>query len=223
MSGSVLAVAHRAGNSLSGLHGAALAGADVIEADVHLHRGRLEVRHLKTMGPLPWLWDRWELRSATAPRLGLAELLAAADVGSTFMLDLKGRHVAGGEAVARMLHEIAPGRRVLVCSRYWPALAPFERLPWVGTVRSARNRAELGLLLRWLRRTGQPGYGASVHRSLLTPVTAIRLHQRLQLVLTWPVDDLAALDAVTPLARTGNLGVISNEDTILREIRTRRG
>src|SRR4029079_6083948 len=72
-----LAIAHRAGNSLAGLHAANRLGVDVIECDVHHHRGRLEVRHLKTAGPLPFLWDRWELVSAAATRLGPAEMLAA--------------------------------------------------------------------------------------------------------------------------------------------------
>ena len=94
----VLAVAHRAGNSLAGLQSARELGVDVVECDVHRHRGRLEVRHLKTAGPLPFLWDRWELAPAGAPRLGLDELLAADQRGSTFMLDLKGRRVATGRA-----------------------------------------------------------------------------------------------------------------------------
>ena len=42
----VLAIAHRAGNSLMGLAIANDLGVDVIECDVHRHRGRLEVRHL---------------------------------------------------------------------------------------------------------------------------------------------------------------------------------
>ena len=63
-----LAIAHRAGNSLAGLHAANELGVDVIECDVHRHRGHLEVRHLKTAGPLPFLWDRWELAPASAPR-----------------------------------------------------------------------------------------------------------------------------------------------------------
>ena len=51
-------VAHRAGNDLELLRCAARARSRVIEADVHLYAGRLEVRHLKTLGPFPVLWDR---------------------------------------------------------------------------------------------------------------------------------------------------------------------
>ena len=41
----VLRVAHRAGNDLDRLVVALDGGADLVEADVHLRRGRLEVRH----------------------------------------------------------------------------------------------------------------------------------------------------------------------------------
>ena len=79
-------MAHRAGNDLARLREAERLGA-VVEADVRLWRGRLEVRHLKTIGPVPILWDRWELASPFAPRLELHALLAAARPGTQLMLD----------------------------------------------------------------------------------------------------------------------------------------
>jgi glycerophosphoryl diester phosphodiesterase len=220
----VLAIAHRAGNSLADLHRASELGADVIEADVHRYRGRLEVRHLKTMGPLPWLWDEWELRSARAPRLGLKELLLAAGHGVTFMLDLKGRDPSVGQEVARQLHAYAPERAVLVCSRYWPALHPFEHLPWVRTIRSARTRAELALMFKRPRpRPEVREYGASVHKSLLTSEVVAALHERLQVVMTWPVNDVPTLDAVLAFRKTGTIGVISDELPVLRHLLATRG
>ena len=45
-------VAHRAGNDLTDLRAAELLGNTVVEADVLLHRGRLEVRHPRTLGPV---------------------------------------------------------------------------------------------------------------------------------------------------------------------------
>lgn len=213
----LVAVAHRAGNSLDRLRAAVELGADVIEADVHAYRGRLEVRHLKTMGPLPWLWDRWELVPASVATLGLHELLVAAGHGTTFMLDLKGRRAATGRRVAEALHELAPQRPVLVCSRHWPSLAPFEAVPWVRTVMSARNRAELGLLLRRLR-AEHPHHAVSVHRSLLTPQVTAALHRRVGLVMTWPVNDSGALGEVTALSGTGPIGVITDEDAVLRRV-----
>jgi glycerophosphoryl diester phosphodiesterase len=221
--GTVLAVAHRAGNSLAGLQAATALGADVVEADVHAHRGRLEVRHLKTMGPLPFLWDRWELVSARAPRLGLHALLEAAGDGVTFMLDLKGVHPRVGAEVARELHERARDRPVLVCTRTWPALAPFDGVPWVRTLRSARTRRELARLLAFLEAGAGPApYGVSVHRSLLTPDVAAALHRHVSTVMTWPVNDDAALDEVLTLRGSGTLGVISDESSVLRRLLAER-
>ena len=216
----LLAIAHRAGNSLAGLHEANLLGADVIECDVHAYRGRLEVRHLKTAGPLPFLWDRWELASAAAPRLGLEELLDADRRGTTFMLDLKGRRASTGIAVAELLHDRAPRHDVLVCGRYWPSVDAVAGLGFVRPVLSARNRAELASLRRRLRGSAAPApYGVSVHVSLLDGEVVAELRDRVEVVMTWPVDDEPTLARVAAL---GANGVITNEPEILREVRRRR-
>ena len=216
----LLAVAHRAGNSLEGLHEANLLGADVIECDVHAYRGRLEVRHLKTAGPLPFLWDRWELVPASAPRLGLHELLAADRRGAVFMLDLKGRRESVGRAVADLLHAQAPGHPILVCGRHWPAVEHVANaLPYVSPVLSARTRAELAALRRRVAdEERRAPYGVSVHASLLTERLVARLRERVEVVMTWPVNDPATLDRVQAL---GANGVISDEPDILREVRQR--
>jgi glycerophosphoryl diester phosphodiesterase len=214
-----LAIAHRAGNSLAGLHEANELGVDVIECDVHHHRGGLEVRHLKTAGPLPFLWDRWELVPASAPRLGLRELLAADRHGTTFMLDLKGGRPALGIEVARLLHEVAGEHPVLACGRHWGQVEVVSRLPFVRDVYSARNRRELARLRDRLR-AGPRAYGVSIHRSLLGPPLVEDLLDRVEVVMTWPVDDLATLDAVLA---TGANGIISTEPEVLREVRRRQG
>lgn len=217
----LLAIAHRAGNTLAGLHEANRLEADVIECDVHAYRGRLEVRHLKTAGPLPFLWDRWELASASAPRLGLGELLDADRRGSTFMLDLKGRSISTGRAVAELLHERAHHRDLLVCGRHWPAVERVAELPYVRAVFSARNRAELTALVRRVDREDRtPPYGLSLHRSLLDADLVARVRRRVEVVMTWPVDDLASLDQVL---RRGANGVITNDPEILQEVRRRSG
>jgi glycerophosphoryl diester phosphodiesterase len=213
-----LAIAHRAGNSLTGLHAANELGVDVIECDIHHHHGRLEVRHLKTAGPLPFLWDRWELVPASAPRLGLDELLEADRHGTTFMLDLKGRRTAGARAVARLLHRSGHHRPVLVCGRYWPAVDTLAELPYVRPVLSAHNRAELARLGERVRQH-RPPYGVSVHRSLLDRAVVAELHESVEVVMTWPVNDLPSLDA---LLQVGVSGVISDEHAVLAELLHRR-
>lgn len=215
----VLAIAHRAGNSLAGLHAANALGADVIECDIYEHRDRLEVRHLKTAGPLPFLWDRWELASASAPRLGLSELLAADRHGTTFMLDLKGRRTSTGRAVTELLHAVSHHHPVLVCSRHWPLVDAFVEVPYVRRVLSARNRGELGRLRQRLA-SGRPVHGVSVHRSLLDREVVADLHQHVDVVMTWPVNDLAALDQLLDIGVTG---IISDEAHVLAELIGRRG
>lgn len=214
----VLAIAHRAGNSLAGLHLANTLGVDVIECDVHEFRGRLEVRHLKSAGPLPFLWDRWELASASAPRLGLAELLDADEHGTTFMLDLKGRSASVGRSVASLLHEVGHHRDLLACGRQWRSVDALSELPYVRRVLSARNRAELGRLLRRLTSTDPP-YGVSVHRSLLDATTVAELNRHVEVLMTWPVNDLPTLDRLLDIGVTG---IISDEDAILAELIKRR-
>lgn len=215
---SVLAIAHRAGNSLAGLHAANELGVDVIECDVHEHRGRLEVRHLKTAGPLPFLWDRWELASASAPRLGLAELLEAGRHGTTFMLDVKGRRASTARALATTLHGTGQESPIIVCGRWWPSVETVAALPYVQPVLSARNRAELARLWRRLDHD-PPVHGVSVHRSLLDARTVAALHAHAEVVMTWPVNDRATLDHVLAI---GVSGVISDDLEVLSELLARR-
>jgi hypothetical protein len=130
---SLLAVAHRAGNSLSALREAVAAGADVVEADVHHHRGRMEVRHSKSMGPLPWLWDRspWELTPKAVVQLQLAELLEAMPPQAGLMLDLKGVGSVGRRTL-EALHARRPTQDLIVCGRWWPAVEAFAVRPGRG-------------------------------------------------------------------------------------------
>jgi len=220
----VLAVAHRAGNSLDALRAAVDAGAHVLEADVHEHRGRLEVRHRKRLGPLPYLWDRqgagpipslrdaWEVVPHTR-QLELAELLDAAEHGATLMLDLKGVGRVG-PAVVRLLHERAPTMPVVVCGRWWPSVLAFADRDWARPVLSARGRTELAALRRRLA-SAPPPHGVSVHRSLLDRQVVDELRSRVAVVMTWPVNDDDALQTVLDL---GVNAVITDDEHVLRQV-----
>ena len=101
MSAPGILVAHRAANTPATLR-AAQGAVDAVEADVHLFRGRLEVRHAKTVGPVPLLWERWYLLPRDTPRPLLGDLLAAAEsLDTALMLDLKGPDPRMAGAVAR--------------------------------------------------------------------------------------------------------------------------
>jgi glycerophosphoryl diester phosphodiesterase len=213
----VVGIAHRAGNSLAGLREAGRSTADVVECDVHDNRGRLEVRHLATAGPLPFVRDLWEHASRSAPRLGLEEVLEADRRASRFMLDLKGTTVETGRSVADLLHRTGHQDEVWVCGRYWPSVERVAELPWVRPVLSARTRlGRRALEQRMCRRSGPAPYGVSVHVSLLDRSFVQRLRERVEVVMTWPVNTVATLERVVAL---GANGIITDEPAILRAVR----
>jgi hypothetical protein len=179
-------VAHRAGNDLERLRTAAALGLPLAEADIHPHKGRLEVRHLKTAGPLPVLWDRWKLASARGPRLELGELLAAGAEGPELMLDLKGHDPQLPARLLRALAQTEPRRRVTVCSQDWALLEPLRGVPDMRIVHSVGHRRALGALLE--RFAGERLDGVSIHRRLLDPIVAAELRTRAELLLSWPVE-----------------------------------
>jgi hypothetical protein len=191
-------VAHRAGNDLARLRAAEALELPLVEADVHLFGGRLEVRHRKTVGPIPILWDRWELAPPWAPRLLLEELLEAAPA-TELMLDLKGhdrrlpgRVLAAIEAAGR------PGR-LTVCSQDWRLLEPMAGLPEVRIVHSVGNA-------RQLARLPESVTGVSIHERLLDAGVVGELRRRAALVLSWPVESVAQ---ARRLAGWGVQGLIS--------------
>lgn len=178
-------VAHRAGNCLDRLRDAERLGVPFVEADVRLFRGRPEIRHLKTLGPLPVYWDRWELASPFRRSLLLPELLGASTGRSELMLDLKGSTERLAEIVRAELEPYLPGRRFTVCARSWGLLDAFEGLP-VRRLASVGSRRQIRGFLRRFADTGVDG--VSIHERLLDPKVVADLRAVAGLVLTWPVN-----------------------------------
>ena len=160
-------------------------GAQLVEADVRLFRGRLELRHLKTVGPLPLYWDRWVV-TPTWRRLVLADLLAA-PAPVELMLDLKGTRTRLGALVAEAIAPHAASRRFTVCARAWHQLDAFERLP-VRRVHSVGSARDLRRLLA--RFEGRRLDGVSIHERLVDARAMAALRGVTATVLTWPVNDV---------------------------------
>ncbi|MEN3308013.1 MAG: glycerophosphoryl diester phosphodiesterase [Micromonosporaceae bacterium] len=208
----ILAVAHRAGNSLADLRAALDAGVDLVEADVHLFRDALEVRHRKAIGRHV-LWERWcEVnwrRNLALPEL--ADVLAVAAGDPRLMLDLKGPSLAVAPHVAALLRKVTPQVPVTVCTKQWRMFEAFDGDSHVRRVFSASDWLQLARLRARLRR--RPVFGVSIRRQLLSRAAVAELRRRAEVVMVWPVDTEAALqDAL----RLGVTGVISKNLALLR-------
>lgn len=202
-------VAHRAGNDLARLRAAEAFGVALVEADLRLWRGRVEVRHLKTVGPIPILWDKWFLADPFAPRLRLEELLEAAAPATHLLLDLKGRDSRLAELV---LEKLPPGRDVTVSARCARLLQPFVGVPGVRRFRSVGSRRQLRRLLA----RGETGGldGLAIHERLLDESIVAAVRERVATVLAWPVNSAAR---AAELVRLGVDGLISDEPDRLVE------
>lgn len=202
-------VAHRAGNHVARLQEAEELGVALVEADVRLWRGRLEVRHLKTVGPLPILWDRWRLGNPFAPRLTLHDLFACAGRNTELLLDLKGRNRRLAELV---LDALPNDRRVTVCARSRALLEPFAGREQVRLFQSVGTRRQLRALL--CRADGLALDGVSVHERLLDERVVAELRRLGSTVISWPVN---SLQRGNELARLGVDGLISDHPAALIE------
>lgn len=194
-----------------GVQTAEALGVQAIEADVHLYRGRLEVRHLKTLGPIPLLWDRWRLANPFRRRLVLAELLAAVDGRTVLVLDLKGRdpRLAKGVAEALALRRLAGGHTT-VCARHWPLLEELVGVRGLRLVHSVGSARQLRRLLR--RQRGRRLDGVAIHERLLDSRTARELHELADVILTWPVN---TLERAQELIRLEVEGLISDRPSLV--------
>jgi glycerophosphoryl diester phosphodiesterase len=215
----MLTVAHRAGNTAADLRAALDAGVDVVEADIHLYRGALEVRHRMAVGR-HLFWERWgELnrrRSIVLPEF--VDLLSA--VGNRpqqLMLDLKGPAIAVAPKVAAELSRAAPDLTVTVCTKQWRMFDAFDGSPQVKRVYSASDPMQLSRLRARLRRSS--AFGVSIRRQLLNPAVVRELRQATDLVMVWPVDTDAALEHAR---RLGATGVISKNLPMLRRLAAAR-
>jgi glycerophosphoryl diester phosphodiesterase len=211
-----LLIAHRAGNDPARLRAAEGAGADVVEADLHLRRGRLELRHLKTAGPLPLYWDRWALAPPWRRFDSLDDLLAAARPETVLMLDIKGSDRAASRLVTTTLSRAARAARVFVSAREWPLLDEID--PALGQrIASAATPRQLERLIAHAAK--QSLDGAAVHLRLLESARLRALRAYIPLLMSWPVNHGHEVDRATAL---GVAGLISDNLALLGELLVQR-
>lgn len=204
-------IAHRAANRPSDVQ-AGLAAADAVELDVHLRRGRLEVRHAKVLWPTSLLWEQWYIarHERSEP---LAPILDAAGPDAHLWFDLKG---FTPRLTARVL-TAATGRPVSTMScRSWWLLRSARRQAGVRTVRSIGARWQLWWAT-WRRTPTVDGHGLADR--FATPATVDALRRRNPFVVVWGVTDAERLRALT---RMGVSAVIADDLTMLAVARGAR-
>jgi glycerophosphoryl diester phosphodiesterase len=237
--GRPLAIAHRAGNELDTLQEAEDLSADLVEIDVWDYRGRLEVRHAKTLGPVI-LWDRaprdlpiarrlgplsiltdhWHVRIARSrSRQTIADIYAAAQPRTTFMLDLKGRSPRLAERLVAAVRTARPAPAgeepppILICARNWDSLEAAGRHPDVRVIHSVGDETELAAV--WVRLKPVPDPAVSIHARLLDEPTLARFVSEGIAVISWPINTQELREDLT--AR-GASGLTIDEPDVLRAV-----
>ena len=199
MSARPLVVAHRAGNDPASARAAAEAGADLVEADVHMRRGRLELRHPRRLGPV--LWHREGVALARAAPQEPGPALAALGPRAEPLLDLKGGPPRLAEAALAAVRAALGERPVTVASRRWALLGRIGPAPGVRRLRSAASAREVRALMA-LAAAGRLGDGACVRADLLAPEVAAALRRAAPFLGTWPVKDAAEAERLAGLGAT---------------------
>ncbi len=184
-----LVIAHRAGNELATARRAEALGADLVEVDVWSYRHRIELRHVKTMGPLPLLWDRWTLQPGWRHRFVFSELLVGTKVDTRLLLDLKGKDASLAEHVIATIRGGQPARQIILCGRNWAQLDPVAADEDLTIFYSINSDDELRAVWAKLARTAHPA--VSIHARYLTPQLTQRFHDARTTVISWPINNIA--------------------------------
>jgi glycerophosphoryl diester phosphodiesterase len=212
-------IAHRAGNDLEELPRAFAAGVDYAEADVWLYRNRLEVRHDKTAGPLPFLWERWSLKPGWNKRLVLSQVIRAASGQGRLYLDLKGIEKRLPAMVASELKIIGLKDVAFSSPNWWYLDRLKPEFPDAVLFYTLSN-------LEWLekfrpRLEAREITAVAINSTIVTKDLISELRDAgVQDITTWGIEDREAAQAV--LANGVN-GITSKNLELLSELRKEAG
>ena len=200
-------VAHRAGNTVDAAH-AALGNVDMIELDVHVLRGRVEVRHEKVLHPTRRLWEKWYLLPRGARGVPIEDVLDVVEYTTPLMIDLK----CFTRRSALLVREVIPREQPIVASsRSWWILEVFADRPNTRTLRSCGSAWQLWWALH--RSRFDERQGVSVHERRLTPAVIAGLQERTGIVYTWGV---TTTERCEELVQAGVSGMILDDYSIAR-------
>lgn len=198
-------VAHRAGNTVVAAQ-EALGKVDMIELDVHVLRGRVEVRHEKVLHPTRRLWEKWYLLPRGAHGVPIEDVLDVVERTTPLMIDLK---CFTRRSALRVREVIPPEQPIVVSTRSWPILNVFADRPNTRTLRSCGAAWQLWLALH--RARFEERQGVSVHERRLTPAVIAALHERTEVVYSWGIK---TPERYEELVDTGISGMILDDYSI---------
>ena len=202
-------IAHRAGNDPDTAH-RALGVADLLELDVHLFRGDLEVRHAKVLWPTRRLWEPWTLLPRDAPRPSLESIVDAVPPDASLWIDLKWFTTR----LSRRVIQTTDGRPPsTVSARSWWILRPWRRQR-VRTMRSVGSRWQLSAV-RFVRSWTELD-GVVIDERLVTDDVIERLRRSTSMIVVWNVTDLRR---GLELIDQGVSGLIIDDVALIAEIR----
>lgn len=195
-------VAHRAGNRPESV-APALRRADIVESDVHVFRGRVEVRHEKVIRPTSRLWERWYLLPPDTPVPTIESILAAMPADVPMLLDLKCFTRRAGRRIRRAIPD---GQPLLVSCRSWWVLSAFRDRPRTVMLRSCGGRRQLWAATRISGLSDRVGVVA--HNRLLNKDAIGAVLSRTPLLFAWAVE---TTDRGRQLAANGVAGLIIDD------------
>lgn len=211
----VTVVAHRYGNSIdSALKGAEIA--DMIEIDVHLWHGRLEVRHAKRIWVLQRQWEQWRLLPADSPVPSFAEMVAAIPPQTPLLVDIKGWRP---KMVGLIKEALGDERPIVASARGWWLLRHIRGRPHTNVLRSVGTKWQLWLVSHLPRSRAEQAPGTVVHQRLLDHDSAATLLHISPDLFTWNIESKSRADDVIAL---GVSGLIIDDARLITLLRNRR-
>ena len=193
------------------------AGADLLETDIWLHKGRLELRHKQTLGPIPILWEKWSIAPGWTPRYTLRELLHDAPDDILLFLDFKGTEMDLGPEVLKELQRTAPERVVAICGRNYPQLQTIADEPNILCFYSVGDEEEWPTAQDLIAASDYPAL--SIHASLATPDRMFWINNLGGVVVCW---DVHSEEQMRELRELGVDGFTTDNPELLTTIREMR-
>lgn len=177
---------------------AALKRADIVELDVHLFRGRVEVRHAKVLWPTARLWEKWFFLPADTTVPSIESALAVIPPDVSLLLDMKCFTRRAGRRIRRAVPE---DRDLIVSCRSWWVLSVFADRQQTIMLRSCGNRLQR-FLVKLIPGLGDR-VGVVIHERLLEPDTAAALLKHTPHLFSWAAESIERGRELADLGVTG--------------------